>query len=459
MALDLLGIRAEDERRRALVAQRNALARQVDPEAEQTPFRSGFSRVGAAIQNIPSNILGTPRAQTEFSPFSPGEGQQDEFEALRPLQQAALNAGSSEDFAAIIQNPDLFPDPAAPQALGFGESLPGRPSERFRQGVSVDPGGRQFIPGEGGAFSAQSPILSGAERLTKLDPGQTLAATPTQAAGQTRIVGEGVNPTIAKLDPTRFTIDSLARFSEGGGKNVRVLQERAEGEVVDLPTAKFKASQEDKLRSAFNAVAKPFQSISGKLRTFIGAYRGGAVTEEVKGLVDSMPSSARLDASPAADLAMVFSFMKVLDEESVVRESEQQTVRNARAIDDRLGSILERIFGGETLAPEQRSDLLLTMASVFGAKFQGYDQAVTQYRDAAVRNKLDPDNVVIDVLQDITSFVQQTSAEAQPATQAAAPTAPSDAAITASAAALGFNVDDMTDQQFAQATQHAQGAR
>ena len=216
----LRSLREEDERRRDLVILHNALARQADPNAEQTPFRSGLSRVGATLQNIPSRILGTPRAETEFSPFSGTQEQQDE---LGPLREAALGAGSSEEFAAILGRPDLFPDPAAPegpitrdpnvdilerlpgggfgvmpglearpQVFGFDESTAGRPSERAQQGFPQKPGEHQRVPEPGtSVFSTTSPVLPGPDRLTPVPAGTDIAATVTAPGSPTEIVAEG----------------------------------------------------------------------------------------------------------------------------------------------------------------------------------------------------------------------------------------------------------------------------
>jgi hypothetical protein len=254
---DPLGIRAEDERRRAIVAQRNALARQADPEAEQTPFRSGLSRVGAAVQNIPAHLLGTPRAETEFAPFSGTEAQQDE---LGPLREAALGARSSEEFAAILQRPDLFPDPAGPEGPilretgqstlrrkpggGFEVELPSEESQRLgdttsaigfrddgtpfvqipsvtaRQGVTVGTGKDVIFPDQGtGEFGTDPQRVSGPSRLTVVPQGGRLAETGTAPGSGTEPVLEGREVPVKRgvteaLDDLGNRLDPLTKTTQ-----------------------------------------------------------------------------------------------------------------------------------------------------------------------------------------------------------------------------------------------------
>lgn len=549
----VLGIRTEDERRRALVAQRNALARQADPAAELTPFRSGLSRVGAAIQNIPAHLLGTPRAETEFSPFGGTEAQQDE---LGPLREAALGARSSEEFASIIQRPDLFPDPAAPEGPilretgqstlrrkpggGFEVELPSEASQRRSSDISilgVDAAGEPVvkIPSEefetpfnvprgavaidratGGEIArgqlGESTAFGGVERPPNLDlftpqSAQDFLKSGTSTATRDRsllVFREGkaqgaraVQPVnlenataasreifketrdpfdlvpkkVSKIkdidagaftpeslqqfeltgdfssltakddfNPSDFTVESWVRFVAGGRKNSKVLVPRPPEAESTLETDKFVATQEERLRNAFRSDAKPFRNVADKLRTFVGAFRHsstgvGGIAPDLLSLIESMPRSAELPSSPMSDVAMIFAFMKILDPESVVREGEQRTIANAKALDERIGRALARAMSGETMDPNQRADMLRTMQSLFSAKFQGYESIQTSYRELAQRNGLNPDNVVIDAFADIRKFVTPGGPDVQPLQ----PGEISDQELEAVAASLGFD--------------------
>jgi len=84
-------------------------------------------------------------------------------------------------------------------------------------------------------------------------------------------------------------------------------------------------------------------------------------------------------ASPAGDLSMVFSFMKVLDPGSVVRESEFKTAESAKAalgkaelagieVPTMVKQWVDRLVQGTILQPEQRQDFLDTARDNFAAQ-------------------------------------------------------------------------------------------
>ena len=50
------------------------------------------------------------------------------------------------------------------------------------------------------------------------------------------------------------------------------------------------------------------------------------------------------DPSAAGDLAMIFTYMKILDPTSVVREGEQATAQNAAGTPERIKNIYNRVI-------------------------------------------------------------------------------------------------------------------
>jgi hypothetical protein len=56
----------------------------------------------------------------------------------------------------------------------------------------------------------------------------------------------------------------------------------------------------------------------------------------------------------AGDLSLIFSYMKMLDPGSVVREGEFATAQNAAGVPDRVVNTYNRIISGERLSPAQR---------------------------------------------------------------------------------------------------------
>lgn len=92
---------------------------------------------------------------------------------------------------------------------------------------------------------------------------------------------------------------------------------------------------------------------------------------DAMGRIEANAKRSLDEASPAANLALVFNFMKVLDPNSVVRESEFANAARARAEFERVESLgfpvptiakqaLERMKTGEILTENQVKDFLVT---------------------------------------------------------------------------------------------------
>jgi hypothetical protein len=100
--------------------------------------------------------------------------------------------------------------------------------------------------------------------------------------------------------------------------------------------------------------------------------------------------------SAASDLALIFSFMKVLDPESVVRESEFANAQNAAGVPDQVRNLWNRALSGERLNDAQRADFMKQAQTLALAQRGQYERSLRQYEGLAKRLQLDPENVVLD---------------------------------------------------------------
>ena len=105
--------------------------------------------------------------------------------------------------------------------------------------------------------------------------------------------------------------------------------------------------------------------------------------------------------NPASQIAMVFSFMKMLDPTSVVRESEYATAANAAGVPDRIRNTWNKLQQGVFLTPEQVDNF---MAEVRGQALQSrtsQNRLISQYHKKARSRGLNPDFVVRDFWEGI----------------------------------------------------------
>ena len=188
----------------------------------------------------------------------------------------------------------------------------------------------------------------------------------------------------AKLDPAEYTSESLKLFEQSGSYADLV---PTEGKLNKIAGIGDIATREMNLRKEFSGASKAFIDISESFAR--------------------IQASAE-DPSAAGDLALIFNYMKMLDPASVVRESEFRTAEQARAwlsksektgitIPGFIARTIQKMRTGEKLLPEQRGDFVNRAAMLFDRQFKQHRERVNQYTDIAKRNKLNPDNVIIDI--------------------------------------------------------------
>jgi hypothetical protein len=120
-------------------------------------------------------------------------------------------------------------------------------------------------------------------------------------------------------------------------------------------------------------------------------------------------TAATQEPSAAGDLATIFNYMKILDPNSVVRESEFATAQASSAwlqeqeeigvtVPRPVASAIRQIATGKRLSDAQRADFVEQARNMLNAQTKTQLQLETQYRDLAERQGVDPRNVVVDFL-------------------------------------------------------------
>lgn len=129
----------------------------------------------------------------------------------------------------------------------------------------------------------------------------------------------------------------------------------------------------------------------------------------------SMIVTSAADGTGPGDIALITSFMKMLDPGSVVRETEFATAQNAGGLLAGLGSMLTKVKTGELLLPEERVKYQ-ELSKQFLDAARVREQGVQQSYQAIVENYgLNPINVF---------GVQAATAQPNPAQTPTSPTAP-----------------------------------
>jgi hypothetical protein len=99
----------------------------------------------------------------------------------------------------------------------------------------------------------------------------------------------------------------------------------------------------------------------------------------------------------AADLNLVYAFAKLMDPDSVVRESETGAVNATASVADRLSGYINQLNGNAMLSPETRAKLMDELNSRFVSIKESNDVLAKSYSDIAKAYGLAPERIAIPI--------------------------------------------------------------
>lgn len=258
-----------------------------------------------------------------------------------PAKQASLYATlkpMAERYDPSLKLPDAY-DPVLGKALFASQISPDKRLELQIKGQGDLPSGYRFNP-------------------------QT---------GQAELI-PGVDPSFGKkADP--YLMPMPVQFPDG---NTGFATKR---DVVNNPTgykpppsadnAPFK--RENTLRDEFNTLTKDF-------RTVQDAYSKITSTSD----------------NGAGDMSLLYSYVKLLDPGSVVRESEFATAAASGSFGERVQGAVKSIVAGGRLPPSLRQEFITEAGRIYAGQKAGYDRTKQTYTDISTRAGADPKNVIND---------------------------------------------------------------
>lgn len=121
-----------------------------------------------------------------------------------------------------------------------------------------------------------------------------------------------------------------------------------------------------------------------------GAFKGdNVIANQYRAMQNAVQNP-----SAKGDTALLYSFFKVLDPESTVREGELDLVMSSRSIPDKLKGYAQRLQSGQVLTPSERADLLAQAGEQVKARMGRADAEMKSYRSVAKTMGLDPEQLV-----------------------------------------------------------------
>jgi polyhydroxyalkanoate synthesis regulator phasin len=109
--------------------------------------------------------------------------------------------------------------------------------------------------------------------------------------------------------------------------------------------------------------------------------------------------------SGAADISLVFSFMKMNDPGSTVREGEYASAENSGGVSDKVRNLYNKIVDGGRLTPEQKANFVKQAETMMKSQLKSQEIQDKQYTELAKNWKLDPSMVIDPTFQQMNEYL------------------------------------------------------
>jgi hypothetical protein len=182
-------------------------------------------------------------------------------------------------------------------------------------------------------------------------------------------------------------------------EELELIGERAETERARQESLRREPKSRAVARVAPKAERIPSQAPTREERITTGLRREFEAQPAVKSFGDVQAafgkvSEASKGGSPASDLSMLYSYAKLLDPGSVVRESEFQTMAQTGAFGDKVAAAVKKVAVGERLTEAQRADFVKAARQQLSVYEKQFNETANRYETLAKKSNVEPEDVV-----------------------------------------------------------------
>ncbi len=244
-----------------------------------------------------------------------------------------------------------------------------------------------------------------------------LTRADTQIDATMKIVGETISEAIkAGKDPVVIQkaiaplVESAKSLASKSGRDPSALDSQVIAQLVQPTTVQAKTVEgegkaassiaEDKaLKAAGEEGLGNFKSKQDKV-TAEGALRDDYL-KQAKDYITIRDAKNKLDhleTTGAGDMALVFTYMKILDPGSTVREGEYATAVNAAGVPSAIQALYNRAVGGGQLGEQARKEIKSQAEKLYQSQALQHDKLTTSFAGIAKRQGMNVNNVIPDLL-------------------------------------------------------------
>jgi hypothetical protein len=377
----------------ATAQERNAL-RQLNPSAAdyETQLFKVSPQLGIQYRKEQSAAEAS-RAATAASKVTSAKAKQEMLgQAWRDISSRPSDANITAHLEDILLSP-LYDDAEKASIRARGEDLLKLPFEQrqttlaqigakpsdLRPHFNVGPTGIVQTP----AFGGLATVVQGTSEAFQATPSQLMAdkrAREQMAQSERHFQAGGYT----------YDLDRGVRIDRNGIATPLMQQAPAVG--GGIPTGRGSALQgaPDQPSNLIPLGPKPFKVAPNELRDEVNA-----LTKDFRVVQDAHTKIKNVANTGAGDMSLLYSFVKLLDPGSVVRESEFAAAAQSGSYGERIQGAVNRALTGQRLPDGLRKDFIREADNLYKSQKSGADRVIKQYTEIAKRAGLNPEDIIV----------------------------------------------------------------
>jgi hypothetical protein len=306
----------------------------------------------------------------------------------RKLEQQAL--AEQQRIQSVIQGAvtkpqEIYGEDMMGQRVGEGMTAGGFDLQRAMPQLMASPEGRKALT----ELIASNKAMSG--ELTTLPEGANLV----------RVSPTGDVKTVASGAPKKEKVDIAGDVKEAR-QVLGILTPVDEMTATERALVKAYIDRKD-------AGKAPKVTVDLKDPTAVamaGLKMQGDIRQDLKGPKDTATAyqtmyNAATNPTQKGDTTMLYTFFKVLDPQSTVREGEIEMIKQSRSIPEKFKGMAVKLASGQTLLEGERADLLNQAYQYVANQQRGVTETIDMYKDYAKAFGLNPEKAVPNPFADI----------------------------------------------------------
>jgi hypothetical protein len=119
------------------------------------------------------------------------------------------------------------------------------------------------------------------------------------------------------------------------------------------------------------------------------------LTKDFRVVQDAHEKIKSVASTGAGDMSLLYSFIKLLDPGSVVRESEFAAAAASGSFGERVQGAMQRVLTGQRLPDNLRNDFIKEADNLYSSQKRGADRLAGSYTAIAKRMGLNPENIIV----------------------------------------------------------------